>query len=134
MNLYQKYKYNKIFTKKQIFGFCFLSIMNYFLFQLLNLFRGRQFISCLFYVSGLNCLFEILINCHWKFWYLYLIYPGYFLVKGGKKLFDYVGTIGKYDENEEINQQTNQFKNQGHKNKNIKKDNTDKPKIKYVKH
>ena len=25
MNLYQKYKYNKIFTKKQIFGFCFLS-------------------------------------------------------------------------------------------------------------
>ena len=26
MNLYQKYKYNKIFTKKQIFGFCFLSL------------------------------------------------------------------------------------------------------------
>ena len=36
MNLYQKYKYNKIFTKKQIFGFCFLLLMNYFLFQLLN--------------------------------------------------------------------------------------------------
>ena len=40
MNLFQKYKYKKIFTKKQIFGFCFLSLMNYFLFQLLNLFRG----------------------------------------------------------------------------------------------
>ena len=134
MNLYQKYKYNKIFTKKQIFGFCFLSIMNYFLFQLLNLFRGSYWESYLIDILGLNCLIEILINFHWKFWYLYLIYPGYFLIKGGKKLFDYVGTIGKYDENEEINQQTNQFKNQGHKNKNLKKDNTDKPKIKYVKH
>jgi hypothetical protein len=41
MNLYQKYKYNKIFTKKTNIGFSFLSIMNYFLFQLLNLFRGN---------------------------------------------------------------------------------------------
>ena len=105
-----------------------------FLISIIKLFRGSYWEFYLIDILGLNCLIEILINFHWKFWYLYLIYPGYFLIKGGKKLFDYVGTIGKYDENEEINQQTNQFKNQGHKNKNIKKDNTDKPKIKYVKH
>ena len=40
----------------------------------------------------------------------------------------------KYDENEELNQPINQFKNQGHKSKTLKKDNTYKPKIKYVKH
>ena len=47
-----------------------------------------------------------------------------------------MGTIGKYDENEEMNQQqqANQFKDAGHKSKTIKKDNSDKPKIKYVKH
>ena len=54
MNLYQKYKYNKIFTKKQIFGFCFLSIMNYFLFQLLNLFRGSYWESYLIDILGLS--------------------------------------------------------------------------------
>ena len=36
----------------------------------------------------------------------------------------------KYDENEELNQ----FKNQGYKSKTLKKDHTDKPKIKYIKH
>ena len=46
-----------------------------------------------------------------------------------------MGTIGKYDENEEMNQQqANQFKDAGHKSKTIKKDNSDKSKIKYVKH
>ena len=62
MNLFQKYKYKKIFTKKQIFGFCFLSLMNYFLFQLLNLFRGSFWESYLIDVLGLNCLIEISIN------------------------------------------------------------------------
>ena len=62
MNLYQKYKYNKIFTKKQIFGFCFLSLMNYFLFQLFNLFRRNFWESYLNGILGFNCLIEILIN------------------------------------------------------------------------
>ena len=136
MNIYQKYSYNKTFTKKQIFGFIFLNGMNYFLYKLINLFRESYWESYLVDILGLNCLIEILINFHWKFWFLYFIYPGYFLCIGGKKLFDYVGTIGKYDENEEMNQQqqANQFKDAGHKSKTIKKDNSDKPKIKYVKH
>ena len=40
----------------------------------------------------------------------------------------------KYDENEELKQPINRFKIQGHKSKTLKKDHTDKPKIKYIKH
>ena len=36
--------------------------MNYFLFQLLNLFRGSYWESYLIVILGLNCLIEILIN------------------------------------------------------------------------
>ncbi len=39
MNLYQKYKYNKIFTKKQIFGFLFFIFNELFLISIIK-FRG----------------------------------------------------------------------------------------------
>jgi hypothetical protein len=41
-----------------------------------------------------------MINVHYKFWYLYLIYPAYGLIIGGKKLYAYVKTIGQEDPNE----------------------------------
>ena len=49
-------------------------------------------------------------------------------------MFDYVGTICKCDENEELNKPIIQFKNKGNKSKTLKKDNKHNPKIKYVKH
>ena len=62
MNLYQKYKYNKIFTKKQIFGFLFFIFNELFLFSIINLFRESYWEFYLIDVLGLNCLIEILIN------------------------------------------------------------------------
>ena len=43
-------------------------------------------------------------------------------------MFDYVGTICKCDENEELNKPIIQFKNKGHKSKTFKKDNKHNPK------
>ena len=94
MNLYQKYKYNKIFTKKQIFGFCFLSLMNYFLFQLLNLFRGSYWESYLIVILGLNCLIEILINP-----FVILVFISYLSLDIKEDIYCFImlETICKYD-------------------------------------
>ena len=86
-------------TTKQIIGLCILNLINYFIFKLINGFRGSYWEGYLVDFFGLNLAIEVLITFHWKFWYLYLIYPAAFCWWGGKKLFAYVSTIGKEDPN-----------------------------------
>ena len=86
-------------TTKQIIGLCILNLINYFIFKLINGFWGSYWEGYLVDFFGLNLAIEVLITFHWKFWYLYLIYPGAFCWWGGKKLFAYVSTIGKEDPN-----------------------------------
>ena len=126
-----------VFSKKEIFGFSFLSLINYILYKALNMFHGSYLYSYLLDFLGLNCLIEILINFSKKFWYLYFIYPGYFLIKGGKSLFGYVSNIGKQDDTMEEEESNVGFRDQGHKAKQIKDKNAkdkNKQKVKYVKH
>ena len=80
---------------------------------------------------GLNCLIEILVNFSSKFWYLYLVYPAYFVLKGGKGLYGYISNIGKIDENEEQGQEEtpSKFKDSGHQAKQVKEK---KQKVKYI--
>ena len=68
-------KREDVFTKKEIFEFIILSLINYFLYKLLNTFRGSYWDSYLLDFLGINVLVEILINYSKKFWYIYLIYP-----------------------------------------------------------
>ena len=127
-----------VFSKKEIFGFIFLSLVNYILYKTLSMFHGSYLYGYLLDFLGLNCAIEILINFSKKFWYLYLLYPGYFLVKGGKSLFGYVSNIGKEDGTTGEEEETNTgFRDQGHKAKQIKDKNAkdkNKQKVKYVKH
>ena len=94
-------KREDVFTKKEIFEFIILSLINYFLYKLLNTFRGSYWDSYLLDFLGINVLVEILINYSKKFWYIYLIYPGYFLLLGLKSCYGYVSNIGKSDGTEE---------------------------------
>ena len=123
-----------IFTKKDIFGFIFLSGLNYAIYKLLNMFKRDSYLYGYFFdFLGLNCLIEILVNFSSKFWYLYLVYPAYFLIKGGKGLYGYISNIGKSDGTEEQEQDENssKFKDSGHQTKQAKEK---KQKVKYVKH
>lgn len=127
-------KREDIFTKKDIFGFVFLSAVNYLVYKLLNMFTRESYLhSYLFDFFVLNCAIEILINFSKKFWYLYLIYPSFFLLKGIKGLYGYVSTIGKSDGIEEMEEGESpaKFKDSGHQAKQIKEK---KQKVKYVKH
>ena len=88
--------------KSDIFGFLFLSIMNYILYSLIIILRGAFYINYIWDLLIINLTVMVLINFHWKFWFLYLIIPIYGLIQGGFYLFEYTKTIGKEDPNEVI--------------------------------
>jgi len=133
LHFYQYFikKREDVFSKKEIFDFIFLSLVNYLVYKLLNLFRNSFWDSYLLDLLGLNCLIEILINFSKNFWYLYLIYPAYFLMKGGKYIYGYVSNIGKSDGSEETDEAPLRNRDSGHQTKQVKEK---KQKIKYVKH
>ena len=136
IHLYKYFiKHNQdIFTKTDIFGFIFLSLINFFVYKLLNMFQRDSYLNSYFFdFLGLNCLIEILVNFSGKFWYLYLVYPAYFLIKGGKGLYGYISNIGKTDEMDQQDQEetTSKFKDSGHQAKQAKEK---KQKVKYVKY
>ena len=120
-HLYYTFVKGYPYTKKQLFGFLFISGVNYILFKLINSFRNSYWESYLIDFLGLNLGVEIGINISTKFWYLYLIYPGYFSWWALKKTYAYVSNIGK-ETQEDINMQQ-QMNNQKQK----------KQKVKYVK-
>ena len=132
-HLYQYFvkKRDDVFSKGEIIGFIFLSSVNYILYKLLNILRNSMWYSYLLDFFGLNCLIEILINFSTKFWYLYLIYPAYFLMKGGKSIYGYVSNIGKGDEYEETGETPVRSKDTGHQTKQVKEK---KQKVKYAKY
>ena len=125
-------KRQDVFTKGEIFEFIILSLINYILYKLLNAFRNSYWDSYLLDFLGINVLVEVLINHSKKFWYIYLIYPGYFLLLGFKACYGYVSNIGKSDGTEEFEELNNKkFKDSGHQTKQVKEK---KQKVKYVKH
>lgn len=105
--------------RSDIFGFIFLSLMNYILYSLIIILRGAFYINYIWDVLIINLTVMVLINFHWKFWFLYLTIPGYGLLQGGFYLFEYTKNIGKEDPNEVI--------------ENANADKTAKKKIKYEK-
>ena len=123
------------FSKREIIEFIILSLINYILYKLLNALRNTYWDSYLLDFLGVNILVEVLINHSKKFWYIYLIYPGYLLYLGFKACYGYVSNIGKSDGTEEEqglnNKNNNKFKDSGHQSKQIKEK---KQKVKYVKH
>ena len=127
-------KKENVFSKREIIEFIILSLINYILYKLLNTFRNTYWDSYLLDFLGINLIVEMLINHSKKFWYIYLIYPGYLLWLGFKGCYGYVSNIGKSDgseEEEELNMKNNKFKDSGHQTKQVKEK---KQKIKYVKH
>ena len=62
-----------------------------------------------------------------------MIYPAYFLLKGGKGLYGYISNIGKTDETEEQIQEEapSKYKDTGHQTKQVKEK---KQKVKYSKY
>lgn len=87
------------FTRSDTIGFLFLTIVNFALFKLLDVFSESYFYLPLIDLLIINLSVMILINFHWKFWFLYLIIPGYFLCIGAKKVYDHVKTLSQPDEN-----------------------------------
>jgi len=88
------------FTKGDIIGFLSLSLINFALYKLILVFSESFFYAYLNDLLIINLIVEVTVNFHWKCWFIYLVVPGYFLFIGLLKLYDYVKTIGKVDENE----------------------------------
>jgi len=98
--------------KVDIFGFAVLSVINYILYHLIITLRNAFYVNYIYDLLIINVLVMLLINLHWKFWFLYLIIPAYGLVKLGIYTFNYTKTIGQADPNEieEANQAPNSKK------------------------
>jgi hypothetical protein len=94
------------FSRADVIGFLVLSLLNFTLYKLILVFFESYFYAYLMDLLILNLLVEVTIFFHWKFWFIYLMIPGYFMFIGSLKLFDYVKTIGKADENEVIPEPT----------------------------
>jgi hypothetical protein len=88
------------FSKTDTLGFLFLTTVNFALFRLMDVFASSQFYMPLVDLLIINLSVQILINFHWKFWFLYLVVPGYFLMKGGAMVYEHVKTVGKAGEGE----------------------------------
>jgi hypothetical protein len=86
-------------TRADSIGFLFLTVVNFTLYRLLDFFMGSYFYLPLIDLLIINLSVMILINFHWKFWFLYLIIPGYLLCIGFKKVYDHVKTLSQPDEN-----------------------------------
>ena len=43
----------------------------------------------------ITLIIQVLVNFHWKFWFLFLVIPGYALYKGGLYLYEYVKTLSQ---------------------------------------
>lgn len=90
------------FSRGDTLGFLFLTMVNFGLYRLLDVFESSMFYLPMLDLLIINLLVELLINFHWKFWFLYLVVPGYLLVKGGGYLYEHVKTVGKPQEGDEI--------------------------------
>jgi hypothetical protein len=89
------------FTRGDTIGFMILTIVNLALYRLLDMTMESYFFLYLVDLLIINLSVMVLINFHWKFWFLYLVVPGYFLVKASKYVYEHVKTVGKSDPNEE---------------------------------
>ena len=87
------------FTRGDIIGFLVLSLLNFTLYKLILVFYQSYFYAYLMDLLIINLIVEVTIYFHWKFWFIYLVIPGYFMFIGSIKLYEYVKTIGKADEN-----------------------------------
>ena len=81
-------------------GFIVLSSLNYILYNLIITLRNAFYINYIYDLLIINLAIMLLVNFHWKFWFLYLILPGYGVIKLGMYLFEYTKTIGQADPNE----------------------------------
>jgi len=99
--------YSVVFNEYKIsrgdtIGFLILTIINFVLYRLLDMALDSFFYLYLIDLLIINLSVEVLINFHWKFWFLYLVIPAYFLFKGSIYIFEHVKTVGKVDPNEVV--------------------------------
>jgi len=92
-----------------IIGFVVLSLINFILYHLIITLRNAFYINYIYDLLIVNLLVMLLVNLHWKFWFLYLIIPGYGFVKLAIYTFNYTKTIGQADPDEIL--QANQAPN-----------------------
>ena len=84
---------------KIILNIFFISF-NCILYNLIITLRNAFYINYIYDLLIINLAIMLLVNFHWKFWFLYLILPGYGVIKLGMYLFEYTKTIGQADPNE----------------------------------
>jgi hypothetical protein len=92
-------------TKGNVIGFVVLSSINFLLYRLLDVFYSSYFFLPLVDLLIINLSVEVLVNFHHKFWYLFMLIPGYLIYKGSGYCWEYVKSIGKTDPNTPQEQQ-----------------------------
>lgn len=85
-----------------LFRIVLLNGINFILFKLLNTFYESMFFLPLIDFLIINCVVMIGINFHYKFWYFYLVIPGYFIYKGGQMAYNHVKGIDKGDNETQV--------------------------------
>jgi hypothetical protein len=89
-------------TKGDIIAFLYFTIVNYILFRLIDITYKTMFYLPLYDLLIITLLTEVLINFHWKFWFLYLLIPAYLIYKGGFWMYEYVRDLSKPVDQSEV--------------------------------
>lgn len=116
--IFNEYKY----TRGNTLEFLSLTIINFILYRMLDMTLDSMFFNYVIDFLVINLAVMLLINFHWKFWFLYLSIPAYGLVKLGMYTYDHVKSVGKEDPNEEpVDPRQGKGKNNSSKEKKEKK-------------
>ena len=85
----------------------FFTTINYVLYKLLDSFYESMFFNPILDLLVINLVVMLGINYHFKFWYLYLIIPGYGFYKLSMWAYEHVKNAGKPIEGEDVNTDLN---------------------------
>ena len=100
-SIFKAYKYffsEDGITKSDFISFLFFTIVNALLYRVLD--TLHDYPTAFLYLPLYDFLIitlitQILVNFHWKFWFIYLVIPGYALYKGGIYIYEYVKTLSQ---------------------------------------
>lgn len=78
-----------------LFSIVFLNIISILLYKLLDFFYESMFFMPILDFLIVHSIVMLGVNFHFKFWYFYLVIPGYFIYKGCQMAFNHVKNLDK---------------------------------------
>jgi hypothetical protein len=90
LKLYKIFLTEEGLSYGDIISFIYFTTVNYILFRLIDITYKTMWYLPLYDLLILTLLTQVLINFHWKFWFIYLLIPAWGVYKGALWMYEYV--------------------------------------------